>query len=97
MQVPRRGQTFSAESLENPALGGDLGRTDTADAADRKRQETVHENLGVRDASGLAVGERFSLTNRGQTATMRRTKDLEMVPFSCIATQCVLRMQSSIW
>lgn len=75
MQVPRWGQTFSAESLKNPALLGHPWGTDTANAADRKGQEAVRENLGVWDAAGLAVGKHFSLTNRGQSATMRRTKD----------------------
>lgn len=78
MQVPGGGQTFSAEALENPPLSHDPGGTDTAIAADGERQETVRENLGVRDAAGLAVGERFSLTNRPEAATTtRRTKDLE--------------------
>lgn len=77
MQVPRGRKTISAEPPQNPPIGDDLGGTDTAITADGKRQETVRENLGVRDTAGLVVGERFSLTNGAETATMRRTKDME--------------------
>lgn len=78
LQVPRGGQTFSAEALENPPFCDDPGGADTAAAADGERQETLCEDLGVRDGAGLAVGERFSLTNGAVAATMRRTKDLEI-------------------
>ncbi|KAI3363147.1 hypothetical protein L3Q82_011791 [Scortum barcoo] len=43
---------------------------------DRERQETVRENLGVRDPAGLAVGERFPLRYGAKAATMRRTEDM---------------------
>ena len=77
-QVPRWRQTVSAKPLENPPVSHDLGRTDTAVTADRDRQETVCEDLGLWDAAGLAVGERVSLTNgRAEAATVRRTKRIE--------------------
>lgn len=73
-QIPRGRQTVSAEPLENPPVGDDFGRTYTAIAADGERQETVREDLGVRDTAGLAVGELFSLTKGAEAATTRRTK-----------------------
>lgn len=99
MQVPRGGQTLSSQPFQNPPISDYLGGTDTAITADGERQETVREDLGVRDAAGLAVGERFSLTNRAEGChdeTHKRTWR-ETSPFSCIATtQGVFQMQSSI-
>lgn len=77
MHLPRGGQTFSTEPLKNPPVSGDLGGADTAITADRERQETVFENLGIRDTSRVAVGEFLPLTNRVEAAIMRRTKDME--------------------
>lgn len=98
MQVPRGRQSVSAEALQNPPLGADPGGAHTAAAADGEWQETVREDLGVRDAAGLAVGQRVSLTNGGarrHPETHRRRG--ETVPFSCItATRGVFPMQSSI-
>ncbi|KAF0027416.1 hypothetical protein F2P81_020157 [Scophthalmus maximus] len=58
---------------------------DTAIIADGEWQEAVSEDLGVRDAAGLALGECVSLTNggsgrRGDT----HKRHGETVPFSCI-------------
>ena len=82
MQFPRRGQTFSTEPLKNPPVSDDPGGTDTAITADRQRQETVCENLGVRDTSWLAVGEFFPLTTRAEAAYDETHKRHgEMLPF----------------
>lgn len=77
MQVPRGRQTFSTEPHKNPPISTDLGGADTAITADWDRQETVCENVGVRDSSRMAVGECFSITYGAVAATMRRTKDTE--------------------
>lgn len=77
MQVPRGGQAFSSEPVQNPPVGGYLGGTDAANAPDRERQETVRQNLGVRDAAGLALGQRLPLTSPGAEGppAMRCTKE----------------------
>lgn len=61
VEFPRRGQTLSTESLKDPSIVDDLRGAHTAITADGERQETLRENLGLRDAAGLAVGEHFSL------------------------------------
>lgn len=82
MQVSQRRQSLSTDALENPSLRDDPGGADTANAADRERQEAVRKNLDVWDAAGLAVGECFPLTNAAEAATLRRTNNFgKRLPF----------------
>lgn len=65
MQVLRGRQSFRAEPLQNPAVGGCLGGNRAAAAFDGGRKAGVREDLGVWDTPGLAVGERVPLTSGG--------------------------------
>lgn len=65
-QVPRGGPSFPSEPLQNPPVSDGPGGTDAVAAADGERQESLRENLGVRDAARLALGQRLPLTHRGR-------------------------------
>lgn len=95
--IPRRGQGLSAESLQDPPIFDYLGGAHTAITADRERQDTVRENLGLRDAVGLAVGQHFSLKTANEERRLTRwdTQTQKEVPPSWAATtQKVFQMQS---
>lgn len=98
MQVPRGREDLSSIPLENPPISDDPGGAHTAITADGERQETVREDLGVRDAAGLAVGELLSLMNRAAAAVTTRTTDMreEAPPFpaSQLKPPGVFTMQS---
>lgn len=84
VQIPRRGQNLSAETLKVPPLGDDFRRADAANAADGEWQEALCENLGLWDTSGLALGEHFSLTVPGSDCH-GETRGRFANPLSCAA------------